>query len=85
MRTSRKLTNDLVSRMKNAMKKAVSDAPAERRAEMIPGMKYRDERGRMVTVQRVSHLRVTYIREGWHGISEMGRREFEMKFRKVGS
>ncbi|MHA1067146.1 DUF4222 domain-containing protein [Enterobacter ludwigii] len=54
-----------------------------RSAEIFPGKWYRDERGRMVTVQRTSRLRVMYTREGYRGVSEVGRREVELKFTEV--
>lgn len=77
--------SDLVARMKNAMKNGVPDAPAERRTDMIPGKRYRAERGRMVTVLRCSQYRVVYQREGYSGESEMSRREFDRKFTEVKS
>ncbi|MDI3359743.1 DUF4222 domain-containing protein [Lelliottia sp. V89_10] len=84
MRTSQEL-NDLISRMRNAMKNAAPDAPADRRVEMIPGMRYRGERGGMVTVIRCSQYRVVYQREGYSGVCEMSRREFDRKFTEVKS
>ena len=84
MRTNRDISaSDLISRMKNAMENAAPGAPAEREAEMIPGMRYRAERGRMVTVIRCSQYRVVYQREGYSGVSEMSRREFDRKFTEV--
>lgn len=77
--------SDLVARMKNAMKNGVPDALAERRTDMIPGMRYRAERGRIVTVLRCSQYRVVYQREGYSGESEMSRREFDRKFTEVKS
>lgn len=74
---------ELINRMKNAMKHAAPAEPMDRRAEMIPGMKYRNARGRMVTVTRVSQLRVMYRYEGYREICETSRREFDLKFRKV--
>ncbi|HHE5968721.1 DUF4222 domain-containing protein [Citrobacter sp. S46_ASV_140] len=79
------LAQELVDRMKKAMKHRVPVETVDRSAELIPGMKYRNERGRMVTVTRVSHLRVMYRYEGYQDICEIGRREFELKFRKVQS
>ncbi|MCW4985682.1 MULTISPECIES: DUF4222 domain-containing protein [Enterobacter] len=84
MRTSQEIANALTERLKNAVKNAPA-APVDRSAEIFPGKRYRDERGRMVTVQRVSQLRVIYIREGYRGVSEVGRREFELKFTEVKS
>lgn len=83
MRTSQELANALLERMKNAMKNAAPEAPADRRVEMIPGMRYRGERGGMVTVIRCSQYRVVYQREGYSGVSEMSRREFDRKFTEV--
>ncbi|MBT9425880.1 DUF4222 domain-containing protein [Enterobacter oligotrophicus] len=83
MRTSQELKDDLINRMKNAMKNRPIEEPVDRRGEIIPGKRYRDERGRMVTVMRASQLRVEYCREGYAGISETGRREFEIKFTEV--
>lgn len=59
------LAQELVDRMKKAMKHRVPAETVDRSAELIPGMKYRNERGRMVTVMRVSHLRVMYRYEGY--------------------
>lgn len=84
MRTSREVSaSDLISRMKNAMANAAPGAPAEQRTDMIPGMRYRAERGRIVTVLRCSQYRVVYQREGYSGESEMSRREFDRKFTEV--
>lgn len=74
---------ELVERMKNAMKHAAPAEPMDRSAEMIPGMRYRAERGRMVTVIRCSQHRVVYQREGYSGVSEMSRYQFDLKFKKV--
>lgn len=74
---------ELLDRMKNAMKYRVPVEPVERRTELFPGMKYRDERGRMVTIIRCSQLRVVYHREGYKGSCELSRREFDLKFRRV--
>ena len=55
-------------------------------AQPLPAHKrYRDKRGRMVTVLRVSLLAVEYSREGYRGESKVGRREFELKFTEVKS
>jgi hypothetical protein len=64
MRTSQELASALAERMKNAMKNRPAQEPVDRRGEIIPGKRYRDERGRMVTVLRASQLRVSYRREG---------------------
>ncbi|HII3136063.1 TPA: DUF4222 domain-containing protein [Enterobacter asburiae] len=85
MRTSQELASALAERMKNAMNNRPDQEPVDRRGEIIPGKQYRDERGRMVTVLRASQLRVSYRREGYTGVSETGRREFEMKFTEVKS
>ncbi|WP_343529283.1 DUF4222 domain-containing protein [Yokenella regensburgei] len=85
MRTSQELAHALTERMKNAARNAAPPAPVDRHNEIFPGKRYRDERGRMVTVQRVSQLRVTYTREGYRGVSEVGRREFDLKFTEVQS
>lgn len=74
---------ELVERMKNAMKHRLPAKPADCSDELIPGVKYRNERGRMVTVTRVSRLRVMYRYEGYKEICETSRREFDLKFRKV--
>ena len=71
--------------MKNAMKHRVPAETVDRSAELIPVMKYRNERGRMVTVMRVSHLRVMYRYEGYQDICETSRREFDLKFTEVKS
>lgn len=77
------LAQELVDRMKNAMKHKVPAETVDRSAELIPGMKYRNERGGMVTVLRSSQYRVVYQREGYSGVSEMSRYQFDLKFRKV--
>ncbi|WP_370606003.1 DUF4222 domain-containing protein [Citrobacter cronae] len=74
---------ELVDRMKNAMKHKVPAETVDRSAELIPGMKYRNERGGMVTVLRSSQYRVVYQREGYSGICEMSRYQFDLKFKKV--
>lgn len=85
MRTSQELASALAERMKNAMNNRPAQEPVDRGREIIPGKQYRDERGRMVTVLRASQLRVSYRREGHTGVSETGRREFEIKFTEVKS
>lgn len=76
---------ELVDRMKNAMKHAAPAEPMDRSAELIPGTRYRAERGRMVTVIRCSQHRVVYQREGYSGVSEMSRYQFDLKFKRVQS
>lgn len=83
MRTSQELASALAERMKNVMNNRPAQEPVDRRGEIIPGKRYRDERGRMVTVMRASQLRVSYRREGYAGDLETGRREFEIKFTEV--
>lgn len=83
MRTAQELQNDLISRMKNAMAQAAPAEPVARSNEIIPGTRYRDERGRMVLIIAASQLRVKFYREGFSGVYETSRREFDMKFRKV--
>ena len=84
MRISRDISSsDLISRMKNAMVNVVPGAPVEQRTDMIPGMRYRAERGRIVTVLRCSQYRVVYQRDGYSGESELSRREFDRKFTEV--
>ncbi|HHX3708613.1 TPA: DUF4222 domain-containing protein [Citrobacter freundii] len=77
------LAQELVDRMKNAMRHKVPAETVDRSAELIPGMKYRNERGGMVTVLRSSQYRVVYQREGYSGICEMSRYQFDLKFKKV--
>ena len=77
------LAQELVDRMKNAMKHKVPAETVDRSAELIPGVKYRNERGGMVTVLRSSQYRVVYQREGYSGICEMSRYQFDLKFKKV--
>lgn len=74
---------ELVERMKNAMKYAAPAEPMDRSAELIPGTRYCGERGGMVTVLRSSQYRVVYQREGYSGVCEMSRYQFDLKFRKV--
>lgn len=77
------LAQELLDRMKKAMKHRVPAETVDRSAELIPGMKYRNERGRMVTVTRVSKYRVMYRYEGYRDVCETGRRMFDLKFKKV--
>ena len=74
---------ELVNRMKSAMQCSVPAEPDAHRAELVPGAKYRNERGRMVTVLRASQLRVRYRYEGYAKECETSRREFDLKFKKV--
>lgn len=83
MRANRELACDLINRMKTAMKRNAPTESSDRTGELIPGMKYRNDRGRMVTIIRASQLRVMYRYEGYRDICETNRREFELKFRKV--
>lgn len=83
MRTSQEIADALAERMKTAMQNGAPVTPVDRSAEIFPGKRYRDERGRMVTVKRVSLLAVEYSREGYRGTSKMGAREFKMKFTEV--
>ncbi|UTD19357.1 DUF4222 domain-containing protein [Citrobacter sp. SX206] len=76
------LVQELVDRMKNAMKHKIPAETVDCSAELIPGMKYRNERGGMVTVLRSSQYRVVYQREGYSGICEMSRYQFDLKFKK---
>lgn len=76
---------ELIDRMKNAMKHRAPVESAARSAEVIPGARYRDERGRMVLVISASQLRVKFYREGFSDEYEVSRREFDLKFRKVKS
>ncbi|WP_234084152.1 DUF4222 domain-containing protein [Enterobacter quasiroggenkampii] len=46
-------------------------------------MRYRTERGCIVTVLRCSPHRVVYQRGGYSGVSEMSRYQFERKFTEV--
>lgn len=85
MRTSQNLADALTERMKNAMKNRSAEEQVERRSEVLPGKRFRAERGRMVTVLRCSQYRVVYQHEGYSGESEMSRREFERKFTEVKS
>ena len=85
MHKPQEIADALTERLKNAARNKTPVADVDRSAEIFPGKRYRDERGRMVTVQRASPLRVTYTREGYSDISEVGRREFELKFTEVES
>ncbi|SHI10060.1 protein of unknown function [Pantoea sesami] len=72
----------LLNRLKNACQNA-RQVDVAKQVHIHPGDHYRDERGRMVKVLRVSQLAVEYSREGYRGVSSVGRREFDLKFRKV--
>lgn len=78
MRTSR----ELIDSWKNAVAGKVATAPTRER-EKMPGMKLRDERGRMVTIIAIGPTRIKYHREGYQGTCELSRREFERKFKEV--
>lgn len=83
MRTNQDVTAEsLLGRLKNAYQNASQEAPEEK-VWIAPGEYYRDNRGRMVRVLRVSQLAVEYSREGYSGVSSIGCREFNLKFRKV--
>ena len=83
MRTAQELANELTGRMRDAMRHAAPAQPIDRSCEILPGGKFRDQYGRMVTVTRVSQLRVMYYYEGYRDICETSRREFDLKFRAV--
>ncbi|BBV77060.1 hypothetical protein STW0522RAO56_31140 [Raoultella planticola] len=83
MRTNQEITNALTERLKSAMRNSTHTAAADRSVEVFQGDMYRDKRGRMVTVLRCSSQRVVFCREGYFSECEIGRREFEMKFKKV--
>ncbi|QHA85726.1 DUF4222 domain-containing protein [Serratia rhizosphaerae] len=77
-------SQELMERWKNAVAGRVPAAVPGRGFVSISGMRYRDDRGRLVTVVRDSRLRVVFRREGYGGTCEIGRREFERKFTVVG-
>ena len=54
-------------------------------AYKLPGTKYRDERGRMVTLINRTQSRVTYRREGYQEICELSSSAFDRKFTEVKS
>lgn len=83
MRTDQELHSELMSRLKRAAGNRAPAKPTDRSREVIPGTKYRDERGRMVLVISASLLRVKYYREGYSGEHEIGRYQFDLKFKKV--
>lgn len=87
MCTSQELRDRLLARMKNAAKHAVPATPSvpEERREIFPGKRYCGERGGVVIVIRCSRYRVMYQREGYCGVCEMSRREFDRKFTEVKS
>ncbi|MCX8984824.1 DUF4222 domain-containing protein [Citrobacter portucalensis] len=76
---------ELVDRMKNAMKHKIPAETVDRSAELIPGMRYRNERGGMVTILRSLQHRVTYQRDDYSGVCELSRYQFDLKFKKVQS
>lgn len=83
MRNARELHNELMNRLKKAAENRAPVEQADRAAEVIPGTRYCGERGGMVTVLRSSQYRVVYQREGYSGVCEMSRYQFDLKFRKV--
>lgn len=74
---------ELVDRMKNAMKNEAPAKPMDRSDELFPGARCRGERGGLVTVLRISQYRVVYLREGYSGECELSRYQFDLKFTKV--
>ncbi len=72
----------LFNRLKNAYQNAPK-AEVAKQVHIHPGDHYRDERGRMVKVLRVSQGFVEYSRHGYDEVSTLGRRAFDLKFRKV--
>ena len=74
---------ELIARLKKAYPAHV---PADRPSNSIlkPGARFKHaRRGHVVTVLRSSSQRVVFCREGYFSECEVGRREFEMKFKKV--
>lgn len=45
-------------------------------AEILPGKKYRDGRGRLVTVLNVSPQKITFMRDGCADKCELSRKRF---------
>lgn len=87
MRTSQDLASAFMARLKNAVALKASQekpiGPVARNAELISGERFCDERGRIVTVVYCPLRRVVYQREGYSGICEMSRYQFDLKFKKV--
>jgi len=83
MRNAQELRSELMNRLKKAAENRAPVEPTDRTTEVIPGTRYRDERGRMVLVISASQLRVKYYREGFSDVYEMGRYQFDLKFKKV--
>lgn len=78
---TRELHASLTERLRIAVRKAPPVESEEH--EIFPGSRYRDDRGRVVTVLAASKLAVKYAREGYREPSQVGRREFDLKFKKV--
>lgn len=76
MRNAQELHSELMNRLKKAAENRAPVEQADRAAEVIPGTRYCDKRGRMVTL-------VVYLREGYSGKCEMSRYQFDLKFKKV--
>lgn len=74
---------ELLNRMKNALQRNAANTPADRGAEIRPGQKFHDVRGRVVTLVSRTHARVTFFRHGYSGVCELSCKEFERKFREV--
>lgn len=74
---------ELLNRMKNALQRNAAKAPAVRGAEIRPGQKFRDVRGREITLVSGTHARVTFLRQGYSDVCELSCKEFERKFREV--
>ncbi|HEB4943640.1 DUF4222 domain-containing protein [Klebsiella quasipneumoniae] len=76
---------ELIARLKRAYP-AYEPSEGDRASNGIPkaGARFKHaRRGHVVTVLRSSSQRVVFCREGYFSECEVGRREFEMKFKKV--
>lgn len=74
---------ELLNRMKNVLQRDTANPPADRGAEIRPGQKFRDVRGREVTLLSRTPVRVSFLRPGYPDVCELSCKEFERKFREV--
>ncbi|CAM4031801.1 MULTISPECIES: DUF4222 domain-containing protein [Lelliottia] len=76
---------EIIEHARAVLQRNAANAPADRRAEILPGRKFRAHRGGMVTLINRSLTRVTFRREGYSDICEISCREFDRKFTEVKS
>jgi hypothetical protein len=76
---------EIIDHARAVLQRNTDQKPAaqEERRKVIPGKRYREKGGCIVTVLRSSDYRVVYQREGYSGESELSRYWFDRKFTEV--